>query len=354
MKASPPITPTLYDGARNGRDSLLYGLYQTAKSITERTDDTKPIVHREFDEPDDQFSYLAYGKGGWVLHMLRSELGEELYRRCIKTYLERHQYGNVVTEDLNSVIEELSGRSYDRFFDQWVYHAHHPELDVTYSWDESNKLAKLSISQNQKLSESVLLFQFPLTVRFQTGAGVADRQITVKEKSEDFYFALTNAPKLVRIDPELSLLARIKFAPSEPMIDVQLGNKTDVVGRLLAVDQLSGKKDKGAVEKLEELAEGRRVLRRSGRSGSRLAHDPFGRGVRRARRLPGPTRCARAPGRPRQHHGLLPHRSVRHCIATGGSGVQSRDCRHGYPSLCRLPAARSSGAADRAAEFDFV
>src|SRR5207249_1875156 len=101
------------------------------------SNDTNAIVRRTFDDSREMFSHLAYDKGSWVLHMLRSGLGEDLYRRCIKTYLERHQYGNVVTEELRGVIEELSGHSYDQFFDQWVYHAHHPELEVTYNWDES-------------------------------------------------------------------------------------------------------------------------------------------------------------------------------------------------------------------------
>lgn len=241
----------LYAGHKDGRDAMLYGLFRDADGITDRTDDTKPIVYRKFDDPSEQFSYLAYPKGSWVLHMLRSQLGEDLFRRCIKTYLERHQYGTVVTEDLNAVIEELSGRSYDRFFDQWVYHAHHPELDVSYSWDEKAKLAKVSVNQTQKLSDSVLLFHFPLTIRFQTSRGATDHQIFVQEKSEDFYFALPEAPKLVRIDPEFTLLAKIKFNIPESMIQEQLNAKADMIGRLLAVQQLSNKKDRGSIDRLK-------------------------------------------------------------------------------------------------------
>src|SRR6185503_662548 len=133
---------------------------------------------------DEQFGFHAYPKGSWVLQMLRSQLGEELYRQCIKTYLDRHQYGNVITEDLNAVIEELSGRSYDQFFDQWVYHAHHPELEVSYSWDEAAKLAKVSMRQVQRLGEDVLLFNFPLTIRFKGAFGSVDKlaQVTAKEE----------------------------------------------------------------------------------------------------------------------------------------------------------------------------
>jgi len=242
----------LYDGHKNGRDSMLYELYGNARMITGRTTDTRPIVERKFDDPMEQFGYHAYQKGGWVLHMLRSQLGAELYRRCIKTWLERHAYGSVVTEDLNRVIEELSGRSFDQFFDQWVYHGGTPDLDVSYVWDARNKLAKISIRQVQKVDDNVALFNFPLTVRFKTKSGANDKAITVKQKAEDFYFALDEAPVGVRIDPEYTLLARVKFDPPSAMLDAQLEDSGDVIGRLLAVEAFGKRRDKDSVNKLKK------------------------------------------------------------------------------------------------------
>jgi aminopeptidase N len=242
----------LYDGHKNGRDSMLYGLYQNARQITSMPNDTNAIVRRTYDEPSDMFGYLTYPKAAWVLHMLRSQLGEDLYRRCIKTYLERHLHGNVVTEDLRSIVEEFSGRSCDQFFDQWLYHAHNPELEVSYSWEEGTKLAKVSIRQSQKLGDDVLLFNFPLTFRFKGKSGTVDRAIRVKEKEEDFYFPLESAPEIVRLDPDYTLLGKITFSVPAPMLYAQLADKDDVMGRLLAIEQLANKKDKEAVAKLKQ------------------------------------------------------------------------------------------------------
>jgi aminopeptidase N len=240
----------LYNGHKNGRDAMLYGLHKSGRQITEQSG-SRPIVYRQYDSPMDQFSYLTYQKGAWVLHMLRAQLGQELYRKCITTYMNRHQYGTVVTDDLRGVIEELSGRSYDQFFDQWIYHAHHPELDIAYAWDESGKMAKVSVRQIQKLSNDVLLFKFPLAIRFVSKSGATNHEVTVKEKSEDFSFTLKDAPEIVRIDPDLVLLAKINFAPPPPMIIAQLEDQHDVIGRLLAVELLSKRHDKEAVTKLQ-------------------------------------------------------------------------------------------------------
>jgi len=243
----------LYAGHKHGRDELLYSLYGTRRSIVGRTNAPAAMVERRYDDPGEQFSYLAYQKGAWVLQMLRSQLGDALYRQCIQTYLQRHAHGSVVTEDLNRVIEELSGRSFDQFFDQWVYHGGHPELDITYAWDAQTKLARISVRQTQRLSEQVFLFNFPLPVRFQTAAGPVDRQVQIRQTAEDFYFPLAEKPRGVRVDPELTVLARIRFDPPAPMLDAQLQDPKDVVGRLLAVESLAKRRDQDAVAKLKRV-----------------------------------------------------------------------------------------------------
>ena len=154
------------------------------------------------------------------------------------------------------MIEELSGRSFDQFFDQWVYHAHHPELDVNYGWDAKTKLAKVSISQNQKLSADVLLFNFPLTVRFKSKTAITDHPIIVRNKTEDFYFSLPEAPRIVRLDPDYTLLAKIKFNVPDAMLHAQLADTNDLAGRLFAIEQLAGKKDLTTAAKLKETLQG--------------------------------------------------------------------------------------------------
>jgi aminopeptidase N len=234
-----------------GRDEFLIEMDGNARSVLSSTDGT-PIVWRNFATPMDQFGYRAYPKGSWVLHMLRSQLGEDLFRRCVTTYLQRHAYGVVETSDLQKVIEELSGRSFDRFFDQWLYHGHHPELNVRYSWDETSRLAKISVSQNQKLGGNVMLFDLPLPVRFVTSAGIVEKILPVKAKAEDFQIPLPAAPELVRIDPDLTVLAQVTFDIPEAMLHRQLRATNDVIGRLRAVDALSKKQDKTSVERLRE------------------------------------------------------------------------------------------------------
>ncbi len=244
----------LFEEHVHGREAMLYNLYNASKQLAAAASDTRPIVYRRYADPEDLFrslSHLVYGKGGWVLHMLRSELGPELYRRCIKTYLERRQFGTAQTSDLVDVIEELSGRSFDKFFDQWVFHGGIPELDAAYSWDAKTKLARITLTQNQKTSEEVLLFRLPLTVRFKTKTSTTDRDIVLEDKSKDFYFPLAEEPLIVRLDPHLAVLAKIHFPLPNGMLYNQIEEKDDALGRLLAVDALADKSSHETIARLK-------------------------------------------------------------------------------------------------------
>lgn len=227
----------LYEEQKLGADAMKYSLWREAEDVF-RSNDTRPVVWRDYADPMQQFDSRAYPKGAWILHMLRSQLGPDLFRKCVKTYLDRHRNGVVSTDDLQDVVEEVSGLSFDQFFDQWLYHGGVPELKIDQSWDAASKQAKITVRQTQKLSEQVRLFRLPLPVSFKVNGRKEPLHFTmdVSKEVEDFHFMLPAQPELVRIDPDYTVLAKISFNPPGPMLDQQLDS--DVIGRLLAVQSL--------------------------------------------------------------------------------------------------------------------
>lgn len=242
----------LYEQEKSGDDAMKYSLWLEAEEVLEAKD-TRPTVWRDYGDPMQQFDTRVYPKGAWILHMLRSQLGPELYRLAIRTYLERHRNGIVSTDDLHKVVEEISGLSFDAFFDQWVYHGGFPELKVEYAWDAASKQAKVTVRQTQKVTEQVRLFQFPLPVAFTLKGQKDPIKFTAKitQAEEAFYFALPAQPELMRVDPDYTVLAKVDFMPPGDMLDKQL--VSDVIGRMLAVQMLGARKDQGSVDKLARL-----------------------------------------------------------------------------------------------------
>jgi aminopeptidase N len=85
----------LWQGSFDGPNETLYALYGAAKGILSNSNETRGIVWRKYTNPGEMFNYLAYPKGAWVLHMLRCQLGPDLYRKAIHNYLQRHAYQSV-------------------------------------------------------------------------------------------------------------------------------------------------------------------------------------------------------------------------------------------------------------------
>lgn len=245
----------LYDEEKNGRDGFLAGLHKSADRVIE-SKDRRPIVWRDYGEPMQQFDSRAYPKGAWVLHMLRSQLGKATYQKAIRLYIERHRNGIVTTDDLQDIMEEVSGRSLDQFFDQWVHHGGVPELKADYAWDAETKQAKVTIRQTQKVDSEVLLFRLPVPVRFTvTVDGKTETRefsVTVSKAEESFYFALPAQPVMMGLDPDFTLLAKWDFTPPPELLKRQL--KADFESRWRAVEALAAKKDDATVKQLGEVA----------------------------------------------------------------------------------------------------
>lgn len=246
----------LFDKEKMGEDYFRYQLFRNAENICRNAKDEIPIVFKAYNKPMDQFSFRAYPKGAWVLHMLRSNLGEDMFRRAVKNYLDKNKYTSVVTENLATEFEKISGRSLDRFFDQWVYLAGTPELNVIYSWDMPNKVAKIKVDQIQATSEKRPFFHVPLKIRFKIGDQLFDKVIQITKKSETFMFGMDSEPEIIRVDPDTELLAKINFNPPTKLLKNQVLNGDDPIGQILALRTLGKNKDKETTELLTELLNG--------------------------------------------------------------------------------------------------
>lgn len=241
----------LYDEHKYGRDQLLYRLWRDAKRKVLNPGNTLPIVYRGYDDPWEQFDYRAYPKGAWVLHMLRSQLGKEVYRTAIKAYLAKHAYNSVTTPDLMAELEDVSGVSLDRFFDQWVYHGGVPKLKVRHQWLPKEKLMQVTVEQTQKVNDEVMLFHLPTLLRFVVDGEVIDQAIEITKRKQEFYVPLPAKAELVRFDPEYQILAVVDHKKPQSMLEKQLASQSDIIGRLLAAEALGKKDNQAAVNALQ-------------------------------------------------------------------------------------------------------
>lgn len=223
-----------------GRDFMLFNMYKNAQTYfaEEKTGYRRPIVTNEYVTPKDIFDRHLYEKGSCVLHMLRRELGEELFWEAIKLYVEIHKNASAVTQSLVYSIRHATGRNMQSFFDQWIYKAGHPDLKVNTYWDPAKKEVSLSVFQRQPVADDVPLFQFPLTFECIVAGKSVRFNETIEKKEHHFTYKLMGEPQDIRVDPDNDILKKLELAKPLSMWRHQLENGQWMVQRIFAAQEL--------------------------------------------------------------------------------------------------------------------
>jgi aminopeptidase N len=140
----------------------------------------------------------SYEKGGWVLHMLRHKLGDELFWKGVRNYYAKYRGSNANTDDLRQVMEQTSGQDLKLFFNQWLRTAGHPDLNVAWHYDAGKGTVDISIEQKQ---DNVYVFPLEITIAGQL------HTITVNGKAATAQIAVKAKPETIVADPNVNLLA---------------------------------------------------------------------------------------------------------------------------------------------------
>ncbi len=197
------------------------------------------IATNRYDSPIDIFDHHLYQKGGWVLHMLRRLLGDDLFWRSVGHYLDSNRHGSVQTHDLARSVERSTGRVLDWFFEQWVTGgAGHPELDIHYSWDPERQHASVLVQQTQTVDNQTPLFRVPTHMRFRVGDSDVDCPLEITAERQQFFFPLEEEPSQAIFDPGRYLLAQVKMEKSEPLWLAELSSATAATDRIAAAHAL--------------------------------------------------------------------------------------------------------------------
>jgi len=191
-----------YDG-KQAFDAYMKDAAQAAFNYEKKT--LTPIHDRQTEKLFDLLNPNNYQKGAWVLHMLRSRLGDEVFFRAIRTYYEKHKEGIANTEDLREAFEQVSGNQLRSFFARWVYGSGHPQYQISWKWLPRLKSVKISVNQVQ--SGEAFLDGVPIVIT--TGHGANTINLTPSSKNYVQFVRSSQKPRLVEVDPKNTLLKEV-------------------------------------------------------------------------------------------------------------------------------------------------
>lgn len=201
----------LWDEYRYGLDEAAYqaekeadGYFQSAQA-----DGYHNLVWFEYNDNEEMFDGHSYNKGGRILHMLRSYLGDEAFFKGINLYLTSNKFKAAEFTQLRLAFEEVSGEDLNWFFNQWYLGSAHPILDFKQTIDRTTSKVTVSIEQNQNL-ELAPIFKLPMQIAIFDSEGKHTYKVVADELIENFTFRYNGTLKCVIVDDQQMLLAKIR------------------------------------------------------------------------------------------------------------------------------------------------
>lgn len=165
---------------------------------------------------------LSYAKASWVLHMLRHVVGDSAFFAGLQEYGDRYRFKSAVTEQFRDVMEEISGKDLDSFFQRWIYGEYYPIYEVVYNQSDSNLLVRINQIQDSNI------FGMPIDIKVTFTDGSESTWVVQNtERNELFTLPIPDGKAIenIKLDPDNWILKKISEVRFDPSFDTT-GNIT--------------------------------------------------------------------------------------------------------------------------------
>jgi len=265
----------LWTDKEYGKEDAAYYMLNEARNYLAEDSSRyrRPIVTHVYREAIELYDRHLYEKGACVYHMIRAELGDELFSQAIQTFVQDNAHKTVETIDLLRAIEKATGRNLMFLFDQYVYRGGHPDYKVAYAWDGEHKLAKITVTQTQVKdskngngnSKDVFDLKIPIGFGYKpkkddsynssasSTPNLKTFTVRVYEREQSFYFPLEEKPAFISFDVGNKYLKTVSLEFPFAELKAQLQFDPDPVSRIYAAQALAKKGGLEAVKTLSEV-----------------------------------------------------------------------------------------------------
>jgi hypothetical protein len=220
MEAVSNYSALLFLESRNGTKFIDRILDEYRRELLVKSADGKivesagPVVQgRRLDSSNNPTAWnaIAYGKGTWIIHMLRRKMGDAAFTKMLTELRRRYEWKTIDTEQFRLLCAEFVPKGspdpkLENFFDQWVYGTGLPAIKLTYSvrgkpgaWKLTGTVAQSEVPED---------FSVTVPIEIQTGKGKVVREIRTSSDPVPFSVPVTIANAKAVLDPGDSVLRR--------------------------------------------------------------------------------------------------------------------------------------------------
>jgi aminopeptidase N len=221
MEALANYSALLYVEKSKGPHELEFMLESYRQALLQKNengqtvDSTGPIVlgtRLENSVEPRAWRNITYGKGSWIIHMLRTRMGDERFFAMLAALVRRYDHKAISTEEFRELAAEFLPPKNDdpkleAFFEQWVYGTGIPSLKLTWALKGKAPNLKLVGTLTQSGVDRDFTALAPVEIQLARGR-TATQWVRAGAEPVTFTVALQQAPLKVTLDPHNATLRK--------------------------------------------------------------------------------------------------------------------------------------------------
>ena len=167
--------------------------------------DTEPLTSLSRLDPfSPQFQSMTLEKGAMVFHMLRWEMGDDVFLKFLRGMLSQYTDKSIRTANVKTIAEAQSGLQLTSFFSQWLDGTGAPEFTDNYSVFRLGK--GKGFRTVGSVSQDLDLFSMPVELKIETEGKTEDRRVDLSGTESHYTVETFGRPRRITIDPDNWLL----------------------------------------------------------------------------------------------------------------------------------------------------
>jgi aminopeptidase N len=147
---------------------------------------------------------IGYGKTLMGFHMLRLQLGDEVFKQGLARFYRNFRGKKASFSDVRAELEEVSGQNLESFFQQWVDWTGAPDLIVENVTVEQHN-GKFQVRGELVQRQSGQAYEFDVPVYITTGDGFESSRVELSGNRTEFQISTADRPMLLEVDPEFDM-----------------------------------------------------------------------------------------------------------------------------------------------------
>lgn len=155
---------------------------------------------------------IVYGKGTWILHMLRRRMGDTRFNNMLAELRKRYEWKTIGTEEFRALCAGFlppgsADAKLEDFFDQWVYGTGIPTLKLSYKVEGKPGAYTLKGTLTQTDAPDDLTLLVPVEVQIGRGKPIL-KQVRTSSEPVPFTVSVPVLNAKAVLDPGSSVLRR--------------------------------------------------------------------------------------------------------------------------------------------------